>query len=100
VIDGFGFLDAANRVVNGGQISPGLSPGFIEIDGSYEQSEGGVLKMEIAGLGDGEFDVLNVTGDAALGGTLEVHMLDGFLPHAGDSIDFLLVGGARGVDRE
>ena len=44
-------------------------------------------------VGDGQFDVLNITGDATLGGTLEVHMLNGFLPKAGDSIDFLRVTG-------
>ena len=92
VISGNGRL-IARRMINNGFISPGLSPGVIAIEGDYEQAPDGVLRMEIAGLGDGEFDVLQVTGHATLAGTLEVHMLNGYLPRAGDSVGFVQVGG-------
>ena len=42
------------------------------IEGDYEQTATGKLTIEVTGLGDGEFDVLNVTGNATLGGTLEM----------------------------
>ena len=94
LINGTGTLSMGSLLNNGGIIAPGLSPGVLSVEGNYEQAPDGVLRIEIAGLGDGQFDVLTITGDAALGGTLEVHMLDGFLLHAGDSVDFLIIGGA------
>lgn len=64
----------------GGIISPGLSPGTLVIDGDLDLLPGGKLVMEYAGLNPGEFDVLHVTGEATLGGQLEVHFRDGFSP--------------------
>src|SRR5207249_922156 len=36
-VTGNGTLSAGSRVINGGLISPGLSPGAITIEGNYEQ---------------------------------------------------------------
>jgi hypothetical protein len=49
--------------------------------------------MEAAGVNFGQFDVLRVTGNSTLGGTLEVLFVDGYLPKAGDSFAFLEIGG-------
>jgi T5SS/PEP-CTERM-associated repeat protein len=93
LINGNGTLMAASRVLNGGLISPGLSPGVIVIEGDYEQAADGLLKMEAAGLNAGQFDVLHVTGNTSLGGTLEVRFLNGYLPRTGDVIPFLKLDG-------
>jgi hypothetical protein len=82
------------RVDQGGQISPGLSPGLLTINGNYNQLASGVLIIEVAGLAPGQFDVLAVNGDVTLGGTLEIRFLDGFLPRQGDRIEFLNITGA------
>ena len=95
---GNGTLTAGNRVLNGGLISPGLSPGVIVIQGNYEQTSDGVLKMEAAGLNAGQFDVLHVTGTSTLGGTMEVTFLDGYLPKAGDVLPFVQIDGAVSGD--
>src|SRR5437879_11347487 len=50
--------------------------------------------MEAAGLNDGQFDVLHVTGSASLGGMLEVRFLNGYLPKTGDVMPFLKLDGA------
>jgi T5SS/PEP-CTERM-associated repeat protein len=86
----------AGHVFNHGFISPGFSPGHIVIEGDYEQGPDGGLKIEAAGLGSGQFDVLDVNGSAALAGKLELHFIDGYLPKTGDSFDFLNVGGSVG----
>jgi len=94
VVEGNGTLHVSGTVNNAGSISPGLSPGRLEIDGDFEQRDTGTLVIEIAGVQpDTQFDVLAVRGDAALGGTLEVRFIDGFAPRAGDAFAFLPVGG-------
>jgi T5SS/PEP-CTERM-associated repeat protein len=81
------------RVVNGGLIDPGLSPGRIEIDGDYEQTSAGVLKIEVAGLDAGKFDVLKISGNATLAGRVDLQFINGFVPKAGDNVDFAQVSG-------
>lgn len=95
-IEGRGALlvPLARRVVNqGGAIAPGLSPGTIVIDGDYEQTEAGVLEIEVAGLEEGQFDVLHVTGDATLAGKVDLKFIDGFVPQPGDDVNFVVVDG-------
>ncbi len=83
----------SRRVVNGGYIAPGLSPGIIVVEGDYEQTDAGVLEIEVAGAEPGQFDVLDVKGTVTLGGTLELHFIDGFVPPTDLSVPFLKVGG-------
>jgi hypothetical protein len=64
------------------------------LDGDFVQAPTGVLKLEAAGTSAGEFDVLQVTGDVALGGTVELSFIGGYLPQAGDELAFLQVDGA------
>ena len=54
--------------------------------------------MEIAGPDPGQFDVLHVTGDSVLDGTMEVQMLGNFLPAAGQTFDLLQLDGSVSGD--
>ncbi len=92
-IGGNGTLTAANRVINGGLISPGLSPGVITVEGDYEQPAGGVLEIEIGGTEPGQFDVLHITGNAALAGSVDLGFINGFVPPRGFAVDFVVVDG-------
>ncbi|MCX5633422.1 MAG: PEP-CTERM sorting domain-containing protein [Phycisphaerae bacterium] len=83
-------------VNSGGLLSPGHSAGMITINGNYTQDPDGMLLMEIAGLGSGQFDVLNVTGIAYLDGLLEISLLNGFSPTLGDTFDILNFGSYSG----
>jgi hypothetical protein len=88
-IDGTGTLDG-NVTLLGGTVAPGLSPGRITMTGDFTL-DGGQLVIEIAGLGAGEYDVIEVGGIANLiAGTILFDFTDGFAPQAGDEIDFLL----------
>ena len=94
LIAGTGTLSAPTRVVtNGGIIQPGLSPGTLTIDANFVQKSSGLLKMEVAGLEAGKFDVLHVTGTATLDGTMQVMFLNGYLPKRGDAVPLLEVDG-------
>ena len=70
---------------NGGIVGPGHSPGKIIITGNYAQGASGVLNMEIGGKTPGtQYDQLQVSGTATLGGTLNVSLINGFRPAVGD----------------
>ncbi len=77
-------------VENHGLVDVGQSPGVMNIEGDFTQGADGRLLIEIGGTAAGsEYDVLNVSGVAHLGGTLEIVLLDGFAPGLSDTFDFL-----------
>ena len=83
-------------VVNGGIVSPGDSPGTLTVSGNYTQTAGGTLRIEVAGLGANQHDLLAVGGSANLAGTLQVVRLNNFRLLPGDQITFLTAN--RGVN--
>jgi autotransporter-associated beta strand protein len=74
---------------NGGTVMPGDAPGTLTINGDYTQTSSGTLLINIAGDSPGQFGVLDVTGTANLDGTLELVLLNGFIPMVGDDFTFL-----------
>ena len=73
-----------------GELSPGNSPGLLEIAGDAGLTGDSVTTLEIAELGRGdEYDAIDVDGTFTLDGTLNIVLLDGFEPSAGDT--FLLI---------
>jgi len=81
----------------GGTVSPGNSPGVMVVEGNFDQGSDGTLLIELAGTAAGsEHDVLQVDGEAALAGTLQVSLIDGYGPQAGDSFDILDFGSITG----
>ena len=83
-LQGSGALDA--NLDNQGTLAPGNSPGTISV---VDFTNSGTLQIELAGTADTEFDRIVVTGSADLGGSLEVTLLDGFLPESGDRFQFI-----------
>ena len=60
-------------------------PQPINVKGNYTQNAGGTLQLQVAGANPGQYDTLNVGGNAALGGTLQLISL-GFQPKAGNTL--------------
>jgi fibronectin-binding autotransporter adhesin len=91
-----GALKGAGTVVgdlhlgSGAIMSPGNSPGVLQVTGDYTLDPGATLMLELAGLGAGEFDQLLIGGVADLEGLLDVAFLSGFTP--GDGSVFKLMG--------
>jgi len=71
-------------LLNRGTVSPGHSPGLLEIAGDYTQSEDAELDIELAGTNPKDFDRIIVEGVATLSGLINVLLIDGFLPQEGD----------------
>ena len=79
----------------GGTVAPGASPGVLTINGNYVQGPSGTLAIQLGGTAAGtQYDQLVVTGNAALGGTLAVTLLNGFVPADGSKFSVVQCGGA------
>jgi hypothetical protein len=79
----------------GAAVLPGLSPGTLTINGNFYSS--GTLVFEIGGLGAGQYDILNINGNAYFtGGTIEFDFINGFNPSANDYWDFLFANTITG----
>jgi hypothetical protein len=95
---GSGTIQAA--VTNsGGVISPGGSPGILSLGPGedYQQGTNGILRIEIGGHNPGtEYDQLVVGGNASLAGTLELRLINGFVPQPGDEFQVLTCSSQTG----
>ena len=80
-VDNAGLLGGTGTFVgtinNAGPLSPGDSTGTLSITGDVFNTAEGLLLIEVAGSGAGEFDTLNVTGTYEVDGTLLVRFLPG-----------------------
>jgi len=85
------------NLVNSGTVSPGNSAGGITVQGDYTQSADGILEIELGGTTAGtQYDQLTVTGTATMAGTLNVSLINGFIPQVGDSFTILPYGTRSG----
>lgn len=73
-----------------GLVTPGNSAGIMTINGNCTQSPSGTLEIEVGGLTPGsQHDRVNIGGTAALGGQLDVPIVNGYVPQIGDSVTIL-----------
>jgi T5SS/PEP-CTERM-associated repeat protein len=100
VIQPFGSMGGSGTV-NGTLVSNlGLlaigDPQTLTIIGNYAQGSTGTLELQIAGTGAANSDHLIVTGQATLGGYLELDFTNGFAPQAGQVFNLLSFGATAG----
>jgi hypothetical protein len=96
-LEGTGVVSVAGTLLSSGTVAPGLSVGALQLDGQFIQTPGGTLAIELAGRNPGEFDRLNVTGDALLDGTLNVTVRPPFSPVPGDRFPVLSCANRTGT---
>ncbi|MEY2558007.1 MAG: hypothetical protein QOE34_1432, partial [Verrucomicrobiota bacterium] len=77
-------------VVPGSYLIPG--PDNMTINGSLTLGADAHYSMVIRSNTAGEFDTMNVSGAATFGGTLDVSLINGFVPQPGDSFTVLTAG--------
>ncbi len=92
-VEGNGTIDAT--LTNGGSLKPGASPGQIHITGDLIQSAAGRIEVELAGTAAGAFDLVQVDGQALLGGTIQPLPVGATTPQPGDTYPFLTSAGGR-----
>lgn len=88
LLGGTGTITGDLVVGEQGIISAGNSPGILHLDGDF--SLAGTMLAELGGPIQGvDYDLFDVNGLAAMGGTLDIALLDGFIPNVGDTFDIL-----------
>jgi hypothetical protein len=73
---------------NAGQLNPGDGIGELTVDGDMEMLTTSIFNVELGGLDN--FDLLTITGESTLDGTLNVFLTDNFTPSDGQTFDILL----------
>jgi uncharacterized protein with beta-barrel porin domain len=86
----------AGNVTNSGVISPGNPFGTLTIRGNYTQTGSGIFRLQLAGFTPGTFGVLAVTGQATLGGTLQILPVGNVQFQPGDKAIFLTANSISG----
>lgn len=82
-------------VPNGGVLAPGNSAGTTLISGDCGMAAGAALEIEIGGIANGsQYDVVNVSGNTILGGSLQLALLNGFAPSPGNTFVILQATGS------
>jgi probable HAF family extracellular repeat protein len=102
-ISGSGTIQFASPTTlqNAGLLSPGASPGRLNVSGSIINERNGIagaVRIEIGGPDPvTDHDVLNVTSSLRLHGTLEVALLDGYVPPVGQRFPVITAGTLLGT---
>ena len=90
ILSGTGTISGG--VTNSGAIAPGTSAGRIDISGSLVLSNNAELRIELGGSTPGtQFDFLNVTGAATLGGALSISLINNFQSTMTNGASFTLL---------
>jgi len=92
--------NVAAHVSSSGTVTAADSPtsvGKLTVTGAYTQSSAGALDANIAGAESGQFNLLKVTGTATLGGTLNIQLLNNFVPLVGDTFEILTARSVNGT---
>ena len=101
-LGGTGELDIL-FVVTGGTLAPGAagaSAGTLTVNG-LGMDLGATFAVQLGGTGSGDYDVLKVTTGVHLGDvTLDLSLINGFLPSAGSSFTIIDNQGSDAVDGE
>ncbi len=91
ILQGTGTYDpaAGRAVINAGEVRPGSATtvGRLTMAGNYTQTAGGLFQVNLASLS--AFDSMDVLGNLALAGVLQVTSLDGYNPVLGDSFTII-----------
>jgi hypothetical protein len=93
----FGLTLSGVTLANAGRLRPGSPLGTLPIAGSVAFAGTGSLDVELGGPAAGQFDRLQLSGSAALDGTLRVALANAFVPEPGQTFEVLTFGSRSGA---
>jgi T5SS/PEP-CTERM-associated repeat protein len=90
-VSGGGTFTGTGTVNFEGDLSPGSSPATVDFGGDVALGPDSKLRIELGGTNPAtDFDRINVAGKLSLDGALEISLINGFVPTAGQTFDFLV----------
>jgi T5SS/PEP-CTERM-associated repeat protein len=95
-VTGAGSFTGTGTVHFEGDLRPGASPAVISFGGDVVFGAAAELEAELAATAAGEFDRLEIAGEATLDGTLTVVLLGGLVPMPYDSFEIMTFGSRDG----
>jgi PEP-CTERM motif len=87
LMKGTGIFNVPGTLTNVGTVAPGASPGSLALTGNYAQASAGIFAVELENLAS--HDLFNITGTAALNGTLALSCFAACSYAMGDVITIL-----------
>jgi hypothetical protein len=96
-VSGSGTFTGTGTVNFEGDLSPGSSPAAVNFAGDVVLGPESTLQIELGGTALGQYDQINVAGELTLDGTLQISLINGFTPSAGQSFDILNWGSLAGA---
>lgn len=104
-VQGAGILDLDNgitltaNVTNAGTLTlGGTKIASATIAGNYTQTSAGTLDIKLGGTAAGQYDQLHVKGNVSLAGTLNVSLVNNFMPTQGQSFQIITYMGTLSGD--
>lgn len=83
------------NLFNEARLEPGGATGVLTIDGTFAQSDQGLLEIELGGSGTGKFESMVVTGAITVDGTVLLVRRGDYTPTVGDAFAILHYSKAR-----
>jgi hypothetical protein len=77
-------------------LRPGFSVGHLNVQGDYRQGENGELRIDVEGSEAGQFDTLDIAGQAELGGVAVIDASQLAVQEAGITVEILSADGGLG----
>jgi hypothetical protein len=89
-------LGVGSVLLNHGRLAPG-GPNHLFVQGNFTQSASGHFETRYGSASPAQYSRLNVAGTATLGGTIELELVDGYLPADGAAHVPLVAGAVVGT---
>lgn len=97
LIQGNGTIDVTTTFTHDGDTGPGASPGILSWTGNWNPNASSSLEIELGGpspgSGPNNHDLLQVSGSAALDGSINVSLSNGYVPNVGDQFTVMTCDG-------
>lgn len=90
LLKGVGNIAFVDPIVNSGIVSPGDSVGVLNLKLDYPSESTSNINIEIGGtVADTQYDRLEIDGNANLKGTLNIELLDEYIPGEGEVFEVM-----------
>ncbi|MEX2185153.1 MAG: dockerin type I domain-containing protein [Pirellulales bacterium] len=100
-VTGDGQFASGGQVTFNERFEPGTAAAAMTFGGDVTFTAANTLVMQIGGpIAGAQFDQISVAGSVAFGGTLDIALIGGFLPVAGQSFDLIEYGVRGGMFAE